>query len=92
LAIFAFVGEPHRRIHLEHKTALPRGKAIPPGRAVILRGSHLVAEIGPAHRRTGADLRAVLEGTTPPDESFAGDISAALAMVTSEVPDPWADA
>jgi prevent-host-death family protein len=61
-------------------------------RVTILRGSHPIAEIGPAHRRTGADLRTALEGTPPPDESFARDISAALAMVTSEVPDPWADA
>ena len=61
-------------------------------RVVIFRGNHPVAEIGPAHRRTGADLRAALEGTPPPDEAFARNISAALAMVTSEVPDPWADA
>ena len=51
-----------------------------------------MAEIGPAHRRTGADLRTALEGGTPPDETFARSISAALSMVTSEVPDPWADA
>jgi len=61
-------------------------------RVTIVRGSQPVAEIGPAHRRTGADLRAALEGTAPPDETFARSISAALAMVTSEVPDPWADA
>jgi hypothetical protein len=51
-----------------------------------------VAEIGPAHRRTGADLHRALEDTTPPDEAFARDISAALSMVTSEVSDPWAGA
>lgn len=51
-----------------------------------------MAEIGPARRRTGADLRAALEGTAPPVEDFAKNISAAQAMVTSEVPDPWADA
>jgi prevent-host-death family protein len=50
---------------------------------IILRGSHPIAEIGPAHHRTGADLRVALEGTPPPDEAFASDISAALAMVTS---------
>jgi prevent-host-death family protein len=61
-------------------------------RVTIVRGNRPVAEIGPAHRRTGADLRAALEGTTPPDEAFAQSISAALSMVTSEVPDPWADA
>jgi prevent-host-death family protein len=61
-------------------------------RVTIVRGNHPVAEIGPAHRRTGADLRAALEGITPPDEAFAQSISAAVALVTSEVPDPWADA
>jgi prevent-host-death family protein len=60
-------------------------------RVTIVRGSHPVAEIGPAHRRTGADLRAALEGIAPPDDVFARDISAALALVTSEAPDPWAD-
>lgn len=67
--------------------AVERGEQI-----TILRGNHPVAEIRPAHRRTGADLRAALEGTTPPDELFAQNISAALTMVTSEVSDPWADA
>jgi prevent-host-death family protein len=61
-------------------------------RVIIVRGSHPVAEIGPAHRRTGADLRRALEDSTPPDEAFARNISAALSMVTSEVSDPWADA
>jgi prevent-host-death family protein len=67
--------------------AVERGETV-----TILRGSHPIAEIGPAHRRTGADLRAALKGAPPPDEDFARNISAALAMVTSEVPDPWADA
>ena len=58
----------------------------------IMRGNHPVAEIGPAHRRTGSDLRAALSGIAPPDEDFAKDISTALALVTSEVPDPWAGA
>jgi prevent-host-death family protein len=61
-------------------------------RVIIVRGNHPVAEIGPAHRRTGADLRAALDGTTPPDEAFASDIAAALALVASEAPDPWAGA
>jgi len=67
--------------------AVERGETV-----TILRGNHPVAEIGPAHRRTGADLRAALEDTAPPDDAFARNISAALAMVTSEVADPWADA
>jgi prevent-host-death family protein len=67
--------------------AVERGETV-----TILRGSHPIAEIGPAHRRTGADLRTALEGTSPPDDTFAASISAALTLVTSEVPDPWADA
>ena len=67
--------------------AVERGETV-----IIFRGSHPIAEIGPAHRRTGADLRVALQGTPPPDEDFARNISAALAMVTSEVPDPWAGA
>ena len=58
----------------------------------IMRGNHPVAEIGPARRRTGADLRAALTGTTPPDDDFTQNIKAALVLVSSEVHDPWADA
>jgi prevent-host-death family protein len=58
----------------------------------IMRGNHPVAEIGPARRRTGADLRAALTGIAPPDDDFVGDIAAALALIESEVRDPWADA
>jgi prevent-host-death family protein len=67
--------------------AVERGESV-----TIVRGNHPVAEIGPAHRRTGADLRAALEGIAPPDEAFERSISAALTMVTSEVADPWAGA
>jgi hypothetical protein len=58
----------------------------------IVRGSRLVAEIGPAHRRTGADLRAALADVPPPDEEFGRDIAEAVALVNSEVRDPWTDA
>ena len=67
--------------------AVERGETV-----TIMRGNHPVAVIGPARRRTGADLRAALAGSTPPDDEFAKDISAAMALVTSEVADPWADA
>jgi prevent-host-death family protein len=67
--------------------AVERGETV-----TIMRGSHPVAEIGPARRRTGADLRAALTGTAPPDDAFARNISEAMSMVTSEVDDPWADA
>jgi prevent-host-death family protein len=64
--------------------AVERGETV-----TIMRGSHPVAEIGPARRRTGADLRAALVGTTPPDDAFTSSISSAMSLVTSEVNDPW---
>ena len=67
--------------------AIERGETI-----TITRGRHPVAEIGPARRRTGADLRAALVDITPPDDRFAEDIADALALVTTEERDPWADA
>jgi len=67
--------------------AVERGETI-----TIVRGNHPVAEIGPARRRTGADLRAALADVPPPDDEFGQAIAAAVAMVTSEVRDPWADA
>lgn len=67
--------------------AVERGETV-----TIMRGNHPVAEISPARRRTGANLRAALAGTTPPDDAFARSISEAMSMVTSEVNDPWADA
>jgi hypothetical protein len=33
----------------------------------------------------GADLRAALTGTKPPDDAFAESIAEAIAMVTSEM-------
>jgi hypothetical protein len=56
------------------------------------RGSHPVAETGPAHRRTGASLRAALADVPPPDDAFSRDIASAIALLDSEVGDPWADA
>jgi prevent-host-death family protein len=67
--------------------AVERGETV-----TIVRGNRPVAEIGPAHRRTGADLRAALVDTTPPDDAFAANIAEAMSMVMSEVTDPWADA
>ena len=67
--------------------AVERGETI-----TIVRGNHPVAEIGPARRRTGADLRAALADVPPPDDEFGQAIAEAVAMVTSEVRDPWADA
>jgi hypothetical protein len=56
-----------------------------------MRGSRPVTEIGPARRRTGADLRAALTGTTLPDDAFARSISEAMSMITPEESDPWAE-
>jgi prevent-host-death family protein len=67
--------------------AVERGETV-----TIVRGGRPVAEIGPARRRTGADLRAALAGTPPPDEAFTSSIADAISLVTSEVSDPWADA
>lgn len=67
--------------------AIERGETI-----TITRGHHPVAEIRPARRRTGADLRVALADVPPPDDRFAGDIAAALALATAEGSDPWADA
>ena len=50
--------------------AVERGETV-----TVMRGSHPIAEIGPARRRTGADLREALAGTTPPDDAFARSIA-----------------
>ena len=67
--------------------AIERGETV-----TITRGHHVVAEMRPARRRTGADLRAALEDIPPPDERFAADIAGAVALLTSEGTDPWAGA
>lgn len=65
--------------------AIERGETV-----TITRGNHPVAEIRPARRRTGADLRAALADIPPPDDRFADDIADALALLTTEGNDPWA--
>ncbi|WP_461003254.1 type II toxin-antitoxin system Phd/YefM family antitoxin [Streptomonospora sediminis] len=57
----------------------------------ITRGRHPVAEIRPASRRTGADLREALADIPPPDARFVEDVAGALSLVTDEGSDPWAD-
>ncbi len=66
--------------------AIERGETI-----TITRGNHPVAEIGPAHRRTGADLRAALAGVPALDDVFESDISSALELLDRQGDDPWAD-
>ena len=48
----------------------------------ITRGNHAVAEIRPARRRTGANLRAALEHIPPPDDRFAEEIAAAIGLIS----------
>jgi len=67
--------------------AIERGETV-----TITRGHHPVAEMSPPRRRTGRDLRAALEGVPPPDDRFAADITAALAQLSADGSDPWADA
>ena len=67
--------------------AIERGETV-----TITRGHHAVAEMRPARRRTGADLRAALADVPPPDDRFAADIADALALVKADGSDPWADA
>lgn len=67
--------------------AIERGETV-----TITRGHHPVAEIAPARRRTGADLRAALADIEPPDDRFAEEITGALAVLTTEETDPWAGA
>lgn len=58
----------------------------------ITRGNRAIAEIGPARRRTGADLRAALADVPPPDDRFEADVDAARHLLTTDEGDPWADA
>ncbi|MDG4823850.1 type II toxin-antitoxin system prevent-host-death family antitoxin [Asanoa sp. WMMD1127] len=55
---------------------------------IITRHNDPVAEIGPARRRTGADLRTALADIPAPDERFEDDIAAAVASLEPERGDP----
>jgi prevent-host-death family protein len=67
--------------------AIERGETV-----TITRGNHPVAEISPARRRTGADLRAALTGIPAPDDAFTTDIADAVTLLDTDGGDPWADA
>ena len=61
----------------------------------ITRGGKVVAEIRPAGRRTGRDLRRMLESRSSllaDDDAFEHDISNGMAMLTLPDADPWPDA
>src|SRR5436305_9983491 len=66
---------------------IERGESV-----TVTRGNRPVAEIHPAHRRTGRDLRAALADVPAPDDHFESDLADALGFVTNERTDPWADA
>jgi antitoxin (DNA-binding transcriptional repressor) of toxin-antitoxin stability system len=65
--------------------AIERGETV-----TITRGHDVVAEMRPARRRTGADLRTALETIPPPDARFSEDIASALTLISNEGSDPWA--
>ncbi|MGI8646825.1 MAG: prevent-host-death protein [Acidimicrobiales bacterium] len=52
---------------------------------------HPVAEIGPARRRSGADLRAALADVAPPETVFADTVRATASLLTAQESNPWAD-
>ena len=60
----------------------------------ITRGNDLIAEVGPARRRTGPDLEAALnDARLPPlDGDVERDIADVLELVTDKGSDPWAAA
>ncbi|HRE02753.1 MAG TPA: type II toxin-antitoxin system prevent-host-death family antitoxin, partial [Ilumatobacteraceae bacterium] len=65
--------------------------AIEAGESVVVtRGNRPIAEVRPAIRRTGRDLRAALAEMEPPDERFAADVEGAVAGLIQEGDDPWA--
>lgn len=57
----------------------------------VTRNDRPVAEIRPARRWTGSDLRAALAETTPPDEHFAEQIAEAVGKLKHDETDPWVD-
>ncbi|MDP9799916.1 prevent-host-death family protein [Catenuloplanes nepalensis] len=67
--------------------AIERGETV-----TVTRGSRPIAEIRPARRRTGRDLRAALSEVPPPDDEFEHDVAEAMTYVSSDRADPWADA
>ena len=67
--------------------AIERGESV-----TVTRGTRAIAEIRPAHRQTGRDLRAASAEIAPPKDGFEASIADALIHVTNDRADPWADA
>ncbi len=57
----------------------------------ITRGSELVAEIGPARRRTGASLEDALHAASLPplDDDFERDVASAVGLVANDGDGSW---
>lgn len=67
--------------------------AIEAGESVtITRGDRAVAEVRPARRRTGRDLREAIAHLPGSDDRLAEDIAAGLEAVRDDVGNPWEDA
>lgn len=71
--------------------AVERGETV-----TVTRGGHVVAEIRPAARRTGRDLRLALETRGPrlthdDAEEMLRTIEETRALLRSYNEDPWAD-
>lgn len=67
--------------------AIERGES-----ATVPRGNRPTAEIRPALRRTGRDLRAALADVPSPDDCFESDLADALTYVRDGRIDPWGNA
>lgn len=67
--------------------AIERGESV-----TVTRGNKPVAELRPARRPTGRDLKTALSDITPPDSEFEADVADTIALLTLDRTDPWADA
>ncbi len=67
--------------------AVERGDSV-----TITRGNRPVAQISPARRRTGRDLRIALADLPPLDDRFEADVASAMTFVADDGRDPWLDA
>lgn len=59
----------------------------------IVRHGRTVATISPTPKRTGRNLRLALEHTDIPpfDEDYESDIAEAVALISDDTRDPWAE-
>ncbi|MDR0593753.1 MAG: type II toxin-antitoxin system prevent-host-death family antitoxin [Bifidobacteriaceae bacterium] len=66
--------------------------AVEAGESVtVTRGNRPVAELRPARRATGRELRAALAAIPPPDRRFCDQIAQAVGGLSQQNADPWAD-